>query len=235
MVAGASTIMQTITPQDLHLSSMPAVTQKAFLSCVELDFFSRSGWYLAGGTALALQVGHRVSVDLDFFTTAPDFDADQIERELSKRGEWVTTLREKGTLYGIFQGAKMSFIAYPSFHPSDEGLQCQSVCLAPPKDIAAMKIMAVSQRGKKRDFFDLYWLAQNGISLETALLGALKQYGERHHSLPHFLKSLVYFTDAEDDAMPEIFFQADWKTVKKFFETEVPSLAKKLLQLPSST
>src|SRR3989338_5979235 len=130
-------MMRTIIPQALHLDRMPAVTQKAFLSCVELDFLSRSGWYLAGGTALALQVGHRVSVDLDFFTTAPDFDADQIERELSKRGEWVTTLREKGTLYGIFQGAKMSFIAYPSFHPSDEGLQRQALCLAPPRGTAA--------------------------------------------------------------------------------------------------
>lgn len=224
-------MIQKITPQALYLDRMPRATQRAFLSCVELGLLSRDGWYLAGGTALALQVGHRVSVDLDFFTNEKDFDATQIEKELLEQGEWVTTLREKGTLYGLFQGAKMSFIAYPSFHPSDEGVQCRSVRLLTPKDIAAMKIMAVSQRGKKRDFVDLYWLAQHGVSLEDALLGALEQYGNRHHSLPHFLKSLVYFADAVDDPMPEIFFQADWKTVKNYFETTVPLLAKKLLQL----
>ncbi len=224
-------MMQQTTPQDLYLDRMPQSTRRAFLSCIELEFFSGGGWYLAGGTALALQVGHRVSVDLDFFTSEQDFDADRIERVLSERGEWVTTLREKGTLYGLFQGAKMSFIAYPSFRPSDDGLQCQSVRLLLPKDIASMKIMAVSQRGKKRDFIDLYWLAQNGVSLEEALLGAMRQYGEQHHSLPHFLKSLVYFADAEDDPMPEIFFQADWKAVKSYFEATVPTLAKKMLQL----
>lgn len=223
--------MQQTTPQALRLDRMPAATQKAFLSCIELDLLSREGWYLAGGTALALQVGHRVSVDLDFFTGEQDFDADRIERILAEQGEWTTTLREKGTLYGLFQGAKMSFIAYPSFRPSDDGLQCRSVRLLLPKDIAAMKIVAVSQRGKKRDFVDLYWLAQNGVSLKDAILGALEQYGERQHSLPHFLKSLVYFADAEDDPMPEIFFQADWKTVKHYFETTVPELAKAMLRL----
>jgi len=223
--------MQQTTPQALHLDRMPQPTKRAFLSCVELNFLSRDGWYLAGGTALALQVGHRISVDLDFFTSQRDFDISGIERELSEGGEWTTTLREKGTLHGIFHGAKMSFIAYPFFRPSDESLQCQTVRLVLPKDIAVMKIMAVSQRGKKRDFVDLYWLAQNGMSLEEALLGALRQYGNQRHSLPHFLKSLVYFADAEDDPMPEIFFQADWKTIKNYFETTVPLLARKMLEL----
>lgn len=231
MVIGFAKMIHVTTPQALHLDTLPAATKQAFLSCIEMDIFSGSGWYLAGGTALALQAGHRVSVDLDFFTTEPDFDADQMERVLQERGEWVTTLREKGTLYGIFQGAKMSCIAYPSFRPSDEGLRCQTVRLIVPKDIAVMKIIAVSQRGKKRDFFDLYWLTHNGVELEGALLGALEQFGNREHSLPHFLKSLVYFVDAEDDPMPEISFVADWEGVKKYFETTVSALARKMLQL----
>ena len=231
MVAYFAKMIHVTPPQALHLAMLPTATKQAFLSCIEMDIFSGGGWYLAGGTALALQTGHRVSVDLDFFTTEADFDADQIERALRERGEWVTTLREKGTLYGIFQGAKVSFIAYPSFRPSDEALQCQTVRLIVPRDIAVMKIVAVSQRGKKRDFFDLYWLAHNGRGLEEALLGALEQFGNREHSLPHFLKSLVYFVDAEDDPMPEISFVADWEEVKKYFETTVSTLAKKMLQL----
>lgn len=224
-------MIKNVTPQDLRLDSMPDATRKAFLSCVELDFFSRNGWYLAGGTALALQVGHRISVDLDFFTTEADFDLDGVERQLSERGELITTLREKGTLYGLFQGAKMSLIAYPFFRPSGDVLQCQTVRLIVPKDIAVMKILAVSQRGKKRDFFDLYWLANNGVGIEEALIGALEQYSNQQGNLPHFLKSLVYFTDAEDDPMPEILFNADWKTVKSYFEKTVPALAKKMLRI----
>lgn len=201
------------------------------MSCAKLDFLSRDGWYLAGGTALALQVGHRVSVDLDFFTSERDFDTERIERYLSEQGEWVTTLREKGTLYGLFLGAKMSFIAYPSFRPLDDRVRYQSIHLLSPRDIAAMKIVAVSQRGKKRDFFDLYWLAHHGIPLKEAILGALEQYRNQQQSLPHFLKSLVYFADAEDDPMPEISFQTDWQMVKEYFETNVPTLTKELLRL----
>ncbi|QQR78677.1 MAG: nucleotidyl transferase AbiEii/AbiGii toxin family protein [Candidatus Moraniibacteriota bacterium] len=96
------------------------------------------------------------------------------QRYLSEQGKWVTTLWEKGTLYGLFLGAKVSFIAYPSFRPLDDRVRYQSIHLLSPRDIAAMKIVAVSQRGKKRDFFDLYWLAHHGIPLKEAILGALE-------------------------------------------------------------
>lgn len=224
-------MIQQTTPPALLLDSLPDATRKAFLSCAKLDFLSREGWYLAGGTALALQVGHRISVDLDFFTSERDFDTERIERHLSEQGEWATTLREKGTLYGLFQGAKMSFIAYPSFRPVDDGVRYQTIYLLSPRDIAVMKIVAVSQRGKKRDFFDLFWLAHHGTPLKEAILGALEQYGDQQQSLPHFLKSLVYFADAEDDPTPEIFFQANWQMVKEYFETNVPTLTKELLRL----
>jgi predicted nucleotidyltransferase component of viral defense system len=198
---------------------------------VELPWPQDSSWYLAGGTALALQVGHRVSVDLDFFTEEKDFSVEEMERLLMSSGEWTTTLIERGTLYGIFEGAKMSFIAYPFFHPSENRLRCGAVTLVSPEDIAAMKIVAVSQRGKKRDFIDLYWLAQNRISLEDAIRLSVERYPDQHHNLPHFLRSLVYFVDAEEDPMPNVFFSVDWKTVKVFFEKEIPLLAEKMFHL----
>lgn len=224
-------MMREITPEKLHLDIMLRATKKAFLRCVELPWLQDSSWYLAGGTALALQVGHRVSVDLDFFTEEKDFSVEEMERLLMSSGEWTTTLIERGTLYGIFEGAKMSFIAYPFFHPSEDRLRCGAVTLASPEDIAAMKIVAVSQRGKKRDFIDLYWLAQNRISLGDAIRLSVERYPDQHHSLPHFLKSLVYFVDAEEDPMPNVFFSVDWKTVKVFFEKEIPLLAEKMLHL----
>lgn len=223
--------MEEVTLGKLHLDTMPDATKKAFVICRGLPWLRNSRWYLAGGTALALQVGHRVSVDLDFFTGESDFSVGEIERLMMASGNWTTTLIEQGTLYGIFEGAKISFIAYPFFHPSTKSLRCGSITILSPEDIAAMKIVAVSQRGKKRDFIDLYWLAEHRLTLEEALRSATQRYPEQHQSLPHFLKSLVYFSDAENDPMPHVFFSVDWKTVKLFFQKEIPKLAEKMLHL----
>lgn len=103
--------------------------------------------------------------------------------------------------------------------------------MAHPLDVAVMKIMAISQRGKKRDFFDLYWCAQHLEPLEQTIIRLKKQYPTVAHNYHHLLKSLVYFSDAEDDPDPEIYFSADWTTVKNFFEKEVIIVAKNLLQL----
>jgi hypothetical protein len=224
-------MIQEVTLEKLHLDIVPNATKKAFIKCVEFSWLRDSRWYLAGGTALTFQVGHRKSVDLDFFTEDMDFSVEKIEKLLMASGNWTTTLIEQGTLYGLFEGAKMSFIAYPFFHPSEDRLRCGAVAILLPEDIAAMKIVAISQRGKKRDFVDLYWLGKSRITLEKSVLSAIERYREQHHSLPHFLKSLVYFADAEDDPMPQVFFPVDWKTIKAYFQKEVPLIAEKLLHL----
>ena len=96
-----------------RLDIIPLSTKKA------LDFLSgekwleKSDWYLAGGTALALQDGHRVSVDLDFFTQESNFDTTELLNELSNTARWKTTIEKKNTIYGELLGAKVSFIAYP--------------------------------------------------------------------------------------------------------------------------
>ena len=92
-----------------------------------------------------------------------------------------------------------------------------------------MKIIAISQRGKKRDFFDLYWICQNIVPLHESILKIDKQYNIRQN-LTHILKSLVYFDDAETDPEPEIYFKATWKEVKKFFIKEIPQIAKKIIK-----
>jgi len=92
-----------------------------------------------------------------------------------------------------------------------------------------MKIIAISQRGKKRDFFDLYWICQNIESLSEIIARIHTQY-TMHQNLIHILKSLVYFEDAESDPEPEIYFNANWETVKNFFITEIPIITYKLLK-----
>lgn len=208
----------------LLIEILPKATKQAFLACQKLKLFNNSQWYLAGGTALALQVGHRQSVDLDFFTTASDFNREKLERQLIKTKKWRTTYTEEGTLYGEFYGAKMSFIAYPFFKPLRKRINAGSVKILTASDIAVMKIIAISQRGRKRDFFDLYWYCQNKEPLTEIILRVAKQYPGQEHNINHILKSLLYFADAEKDPMPKIFFSVTWPRVKRFFQKEVLSI-----------
>src|ERR1041385_6368568 len=173
--------------EQLHLDSLPPVTKAAFLRCTEMPLFSQGGWYLAGGTALALQAGHRKSVNHGFFTSLDTFDEGRVAESMSNAGEWKTASLTPGTLYGEFMGAKASLISYPSFSPADDLIQVGSVSILTPPDVAAMKIIAVSQRGRKRDFFDLYWLSINILPLGQSIDRAQRQYSVRQN-LNHVLK-----------------------------------------------
>lgn len=219
-----------ITPKaDLFFNTLPKATAKAFLRCSEINLFSSSGWYLAGGTALALQAGHRRSVDLDFFTKEKKINEKKIEEIISEHGDWVTNSISTGTLYGEFLGAKTSFISYPFFTPNEPMRKQGAISILAPLDIAVMKIIAISQRGKKRDFFDLYWVCQNINSLSNIISKVSKQYSVSQNPV-HILKSLVYFEDAESDPEPEINFDANWKKVKNFFIKEIPIIADKVMR-----
>ena len=214
-----------------HYETLSPETKKA------LDFFSKekwladSNWYLAGGTALALQAGNRKSVDLDFFTSEKDFDKVELLNNLSNNSEWKITIDKKNTIYGELYGAKISFIAYPFFIPKFAMNSHGFIKVLSPIDIAVMKIIAVSQRGRKRDFFDLYWCAKNIESLDDLIKKLKIQYPSATHDYNHILKSLVYFADAESDPDPEIYFKADWKKVKDFFEKEIPKITIKIIGL----
>lgn len=213
----------------LFFDALPKAAVLALKKCSKMDFFSQSNWYLAGGTALALQSGHRKSYDLDFFTKNKFFDEKKVEKILNDEGEWITNSISKGTIYGVFSKTKISLISYTHFKPAEKMQKLGTVSLLSPSDIAVMKIIAISQRGKKRDFFDLYWISQNIESLHNSILKVHKQYSV-NQNLTHILKSLVYFADAETDPDPEIYFKANWKEVKKFFTKEVPIIAKKIIK-----
>lgn len=201
-----------------------------------LDYFSRqnwlrrSAWYLAGGTALSLQVGHRTSADLDFFIPKGDFGAAKLIKKLPK-DKWTTGILREGTIYGKFLTAKVSFIAYPFFVAKQPFKWYGAVRVLDPHDITVMKIVAVSQRGRKRDFIDLYWYCLNHEPLIDIIQCLPEQYPNIAHNYHHILKSLAYFEDAEADPMPKVFFDADWKKIKKFFERETKLIAQKLLKL----
>lgn len=177
--------------------------------------------YLAGGTALALQIGHRLSYDLDFFTDK-SFNRKEIIRRLLplrfklEREDWRTIL-------GGFKDVKFS-IFYYDYPLIAETQNYLGVDVADLKDVAAMKIEAISARGKKRDFIDLYFLAQ-----KFGLGNLLKFYDQKYKLLrsnrAHILKSIDYFTDAEIDKEPKMLAKGySWQKVKDFLREEVKKL-----------
>lgn len=214
-----------------QLDSIPQKTKKALDFLSKQSWLGGDGWYLAGGTALSLQSGHRRSVDLDFFTKQSNFKAEDILKNFLDNEYWEITIAKDNTIYGELFGAKISFIAYPFFIPQQKKLQYGSIQVLQATDIAVMKIIAISQRGTKRDFFDLYWCAKNIELLEDIIKKLKKQYPAVAHDYHHILKSLVYFEDAENDPMPEINFSINWKQVKSFFRKEIPIITKNIIRL----
>jgi len=214
-----------------HYETLPNETKQALVFLSKEKWLENSQWYLAGGTALSLQAGNRKSYDLDFFTTSQNFDDKKLLSNFIENNNWQTEVEEKNTIYGVFYGAKVSFIAYPFFIPKQDFVEYGSIKILQPVDVAVMKIIAVSQRGRKRDFFDLYWCAKNIMPLDNLIKKLKGQYPSVAHDYHHILKSLVYFVDAESDPEPDIYFKANWKEIKDFFEKEIPRITMDILSL----
>lgn len=173
--------------------------------------------YLAGGTALALQMGHRISVDFDFFT-GKKFNGNIFVRKLKKLiPDFRLERTAAGTLLGNINKIRFSlfFYDYPLLFKkhSFSGI----IKIADIKDIAAMKIAAISDRGTKRDFIDLYFITkiEKILSLDEILRLYDKKFGLLKQNKIHILKSLVYFDDAEDEPLPIMLKPVKWKEVKK--------------------
>ncbi|TSC94720.1 MAG: hypothetical protein Athens101428_181 [Candidatus Berkelbacteria bacterium Athens1014_28] len=214
-----------------HFEALPKKTAVAFDYLAQKKWIDNTGWYLAGGTALALQVGYRQSVDLDFFSETRKINNSEIISNLKVDGMWFTDVDSAGTIYGELSKAKVSFISYPFFKPVLPFLRHGTISILHKEDIAVMKVVAISQRGRKRDFFDLYYCSKNILPLEEIFVRLKKQYPNVAHDYYHIIKSLIYFADAEDDPEPDLLIDLDWVTVKRYFEKEIPVLTKKLLNI----
>ena len=178
--------------------------------------------YLAGGTALALQIGHRISYDLDFFTDKK-FRAQIFLKKISQLELYRHERVSWGTILGKLGDVKFSVFYYP-YPLLKKPIRFENINIAGIADIAAMKIAAVSERGTKRDFIDLYFILQK-ITLSKTLNFYDKKYQKLSSNLIHIKKSLVYFQDAEKDPMPKMIKDIKWPKVKEFFEGEVKRLS----------
>lgn len=165
---------------------------------------------LVGGTSLALQLGHRLSIDLDLFSYQSPVPGN-IQSVLMQHGMKVEniSLSERIKILKI-DGIKVDFVDYP-YNWLNNTLLFENIRLASMEDIAAMKLSAITNRGTKKDFVDIYYLLSH-ISLQEML----RLYHQKYPEASDFLlyKSLIYFEDAELEPMPKMLQPLSWEEVK---------------------
>lgn len=190
------------------------------------------GFYLAGGSGLALQLGHRISEDLDFFTGRA-FEPSSLSITLKAKVDRLQEiLTEVQTLMADLDGVKCSFFYYEvplifdvvSFH---------DLKIADWRDIGAEKFKTVAQRGSKRDFFDIFCILQaEKFTLEEGVSLFKTRFQSSGLNLYHALRSLTYFEDADLEPDPNMLkgYDFSWEEVKSFFLKHQPELEKLFLQ-----
>lgn len=184
--------------------------------------FLRS-FYLAGGTGCALHIGHRLSHDFDFFSPN-EFDIFAIQNSLRNQGRFVIDYSDANTLVGRFDGTKISLFRY-AYPLLEEAVDRLGVRVASLVDIGCMKIDAISSRGTRRDFVDLFFILKSlGLDLR-ALFGSFeRKYGPDGFNRHHVLKSLVYFADADKEPEPKMLVDFCWDEAKRYFVESVRTL-----------
>ena len=190
--------IQTVYPNTLELlkslASQPVLAQTR----------------LVGGTALALQYGHRQSIDLDFFGLLPD-DKEELVEMTKRVGNVLVTNRSKMILQTVINQIKVDFVDYSRYKWIDEPVMGDGFVLASDKDIAAMKVNAIIGRGTRKDFIDLYVLLQH-----YSLLEIMAFYKQKYPEFSEYraLLSMTYFEDAEMQDVPKMFIDTSWDSMK---------------------
>ena len=184
----------------------------------------KKDFYLAGGTALALQIGHRDSIDFDFFKEG-EIDTQKLFGDLGDtfKGHHLLKVQEERNTLGLIvdDSINLSFFGY-RYKLIKESIEEENLRLASAEDIGCMKLSAITGRASNKDYIDLYYILQN-ISLTDLLVKSSEKFPDLDRNL--ILKSLVYF---EDVTLEPIIFKnnnhADFEEVKTFLEEKVKEL-----------
>jgi hypothetical protein len=207
---------------DIRLETLPIHSQEVLNKLKSL--IKKNRFVLAGGTGLALLIGHRISEDLDFFSDQ-DFSTDELFQQIKrKKLSPVILQEEKGTLTITANDVKVSFLHYA--YPFKEKMNdLDGVPIAGMIDIASMKMIAISQRGARRDFVDLFAVMQS-VPFWKIAENMIERFGKDRVNAVHIGKSLVYFNDADIDPNPRYLGseKPDWESVKKFFKKNVQQM-----------
>lgn len=182
------------------------------------DFLLNYKFYLAGGTAIYYYLNHRESEDLDFFT---NYEVNFIKEQFRFK-DYRIDLIKNDTLYINIENIKISlfYYPYPLIYPLKK---INNIYIADLKDILLMKIIAIIQRGSKKDFIDVYFILKElNINLEQLIDLFKQKYGNYNKTI--LLKALVYFDDADNEIMPNMIKKINWGEIKKFFIKEFTNI-----------
>lgn len=210
-----SPFLQTISPDMRGLLS----------SLSKQEFLQR--FYLAGGTALALQLGHRHSVDLDFFSERDEvheLTRQEIISIANKRGGQVIE-NVDGNLILLMDGIHVGFFSYgyPLLEPT---LEFDNVRLASLLDIGLMKLDALMGRGSRKDFYDLYFICQQ-LPMADILAAGERKYSMMRDFALMSVESFLQFEVADRDFQPEMLVDLSWDSVRQFFISQARGLGKR--------
>lgn len=199
---------------------------------VLLDFMQSeigSRFYLAGGTALSLQMGHRLSVDLDFFSQTEDIPSirSQLENTLAEQHPQVVD-SSWGNLVFLVNNVRVGFYGYgfPLLAPL---ITVDNIRLASIVDIGLMKLDTLLSRASRKDFYDLYFICQK-ISLKSMFEKSHQTYPSVRDFETQVTKRLVFFENAEKESQPELIQKVSWQDVKLFFIQQAKEIEKSWLQ-----
>ena len=205
-------------------STLSKPAQESLAVLAKSRIFSRA--FMAGGSALALYLGHRESVDFDFFISG-EFDANSVIRKLGKAGKYESTTLLEHSIIGQFNGIKISLFNYP-YQKIEKGELFLGVELASLEDIAAMKLDAITGRGTKKDYIDLYFLSREKFSFEKMFGYYDRKFIKLEENAFTLVKSMQYFVEADETEMPRMFKKVVWKDIKRYMQGEALRLSKQL-------
>ena len=194
-------MLQSQTVESNTLELLKSLMQKEYLN----------SFVLVGGTALALQLGNRESIDLDLFSNI-DFASNELLTSLLNDYQIIVNNQLSQTLITTINYVKVDFIKfhYPFIRPF---LVIENIRMASLEDIAAMKLDAITGRGSKKDFYDLFFLLQH-YSIDELFSFYTEKYP--HQTTFHVARSLTYFDDADIQPSPIVFDKTiTWETVKQ--------------------
>ena len=203
----------------LHYKTIDNKTLDLLRQLLSVPEFSKLR--LVGGTSLALQIGHRKSVDIDLFG---NIDADEftIAEQLMKIGQTTRLQKSENINIYLINKIKVDIVNYP-YKWLEEAVIEDGLVLADKQDIAAMKLSAITGRGSKKDFIDLFFLLKE-FPLEKLLSLYTGKYPDGSKFL--VLKSLSYFIDADENEMPIMINPIHWDHIKKLITSSVESYVK---------
>ena len=222
--------MESLILANPHWEALTPNTQSAFHLLGEQEVTRR--FYLAGGTGLALHLGHRFSADLDFFSENPNSmgldDRAAIRRPL-EHPTLAITYDKDGTFVATWQGVGVSFfrldqvpvvLPFPVLDP---------IRVASVKEIGAMKLAAIIGRGTRKDFVDLYFILQQ-VPLEDLFRVAAVKYARVRTFAMSATRAMAYFEDAESLPIPQMLDPTPWSQMKRFLVKQATQAGRQHLE-----